>query len=289
MKNAEVAETTNLPDNFRWPGDKRIAVIFRCAFEGWADDKWPGIGPMGNPIKAGVRDTNAVSFAEYGPKRGIQRILNVADKLDIRLTIMINGIMAARHPEIVKEIDEKGHDIVAHSYSMDVVPAYLSVDEERANIRKSVDAIENVTGKRPEGWISPRGTPSLNTGRLLVEEGLKWHGDPLDDDLPYFVNHDAGKLLVFPSNMDINDLPIYMKHGQTPDAMIKIFDQWLEYVRKYEDGAVRIDPTIHSHVFGRALGMSAYARLIEKAKAEDDIWVGTRAEAVSHILTNYAD
>lgn len=287
--NEEVVETTNLPESFRWPDGKRIAVIFRCAFEGWADDKWPGIGPMGNPIKAGVLDTNAVSFAEYGPKRGIQRILKVADKLDIRLTIMINGIMAARHPDIVKEIHDKGHDIVAHSYSMDVVPAYLSEEEERANIRKAVGAIETVTGKRPEGWISPRGTPSLNTGRLLVEEGLKWHGDPLDDDLPYFVNYKSGKLLVFPSNMDINDLPIYMKHGQTPDAMIKIFDQWLEYVRKYEDGAVRIDPTIHSHVFGRALGMSAYAKLIEKAKAEDDIWIGTRAEAVSHILTNYAD
>ena len=43
---------TRLPDDFRWPDGKRIAVFPRVSFEWWSDDKWPGIGPMGNPLKA---------------------------------------------------------------------------------------------------------------------------------------------------------------------------------------------------------------------------------------------
>jgi hypothetical protein len=47
------------PANFRWPGGKRIAVFFRVSFEWWSDGKWPGIGPMGNPLKPGIPDLNA--------------------------------------------------------------------------------------------------------------------------------------------------------------------------------------------------------------------------------------
>ena len=65
------ATETRLPADFRWPGGKRLAVFFRCAFEGWSDGHWPGVGPMGNPLKPGVPDLNAIGFAEYGHRRGI--------------------------------------------------------------------------------------------------------------------------------------------------------------------------------------------------------------------------
>ena len=31
-------------DNFRWPGGKRVAVVFNFAYEGWSDGEAPGIG-----------------------------------------------------------------------------------------------------------------------------------------------------------------------------------------------------------------------------------------------------
>jgi hypothetical protein len=43
-----------------------------------------------------------------------------------------------------------------------------------------------------------------------------------------------------------------------------------------------MDPAIHTHVFGRQPGLSMYERIIEIAKAADDIWIGTRSEAVAH-------
>ena len=271
------------PADFRWPGGKRIAVFFRVSFEWWSDGKWSGIGPMGNPLKAGVPDLNAIGWAEYGHRRGIHRALDVLARQGIKATINVSGILAERHPEIVRKIAEAGHEVVAHSYSMDVIPVYLSEDEERENIRHTTALIERATGIRPKGWISPRSTPSPRTARLLTEEGFEWHGDTLNDDLPYVVRFGPRSIVAFPNNTEVNDLPLYMKHGNSPRVMLEIFEDWLECARNREKGAVRMDPAIHAHVFGRPLGMAIFERIMEVAKSAGDVWIGTRSEAATHL------
>ena len=274
---------TPLPEDFRWPGGKRIAVFFRVSFEWWSDGKWPGIGPMGNPLKAGVPDLNAVGWAEYGHRRGIHRILDVLARQNTQATVNVSGIMAERYPETVRKIADAGHDVVAHSYTMDMIPAYLTDDEERQNIRHTTDLIERATGKRPQGWISPRSTPSLRTPRMLAEEGFAWHGDTLNDDLPYLVDFGEQSIIAFPNNTEVNDLPLYMRYGNAPNVMLEIFEHWLQCARDRETGPVRIDPAVHTHVFGRSPGLFVYERIIEIANEADDIWIGTRSAAVDHV------
>lgn len=270
------------PADFRWPGGKRIAVFFRVSFEWWSDGKWPGIGPMGNPLKPGVPDLNAVGWAEYGHRRGIHRILDVLARQGIRATVNVSGILAERYPEVVRRISDEGHEVVAHSYTMDVIHAYLDEAEERANIARTTELIERATGKRPTGWISPRSTPGLRTPRLLAEAGYDWHGDTLNDDLPYLVKFGERSIIAFPNNTEVNDLPMYMRHGQPPRVMLEVFEDWLQCAREREKGAVRVDPAIHTHVFGRPLGASVYERIMEVAKAAPDVWIGTRSEAAAH-------
>jgi len=268
--------------DFRWPGGKRIAVFFRVSFEWWSDGKWPGIGPMGNPLKAGVPDLNAIGWAEYGHRRGIHRILDVLARQHVRATINVSGILAERHPEIVRRMADEGHDVVAHSYTMDVIHAYLDEKEERANIARTTELLERAMAKRPKGWISPRSTPGVRTPRLLAEAGYDWHGDTLNDDLPYLVKFGERSIVAFPNNTEVNDLPMYMRHGQPPRVMLEVFEDWLQCARDREQGAVRVDPAIHAHVFGRPLGMSVYERIIEVAKDAPDVWIGTRSEAATH-------
>jgi len=270
------------PAGFRWPGGKRIAVFFRVSFEWWSDGKWPGIGPMGNPLKPGVPDLNAVGWAEYGHRRGIHRVLDVLARQEIRATINVSGILAERYPEIVRRIADEGHDVVAHSYTMDVIHAYLNEEEERANIARTTDLLERATGRRPTGWISPRSTPGPRTPRLLAEAGYDWHGDTLNDDLPYLVKFAERSIIAFPNNTEVNDLPMYMRHGQPPRVMLEVFEDWLACARDRETGAVRVDPAIHTHVFGRPLGSSVYERIMEVAKSAPDVWIGTRSEAAAH-------
>ena len=57
----------------------------------------------------------------------------------------------------------------------------------------------------------------------------------------------------------------------------------LQKAREYETGAARMDPAIHTHVFGRPTGMAIFQRIMQIAKAADDIWIGTRSEAVTQL------
>jgi len=272
------------PAGFLLPGGKRIGVVFRMAYEWWSDGAWPGIGPMGNPLKGGIPDLNAVGWAEYGHRRGVHRVLEALARNGVRASILVSGIMAERYPDEVKGIAQAGHDVVAHSYAMDVIPAYLDEAQERDNIRRTTDLIAAATGRTPLGWISPRGTPSHRTARLLAQAGYLWHGDTLNDDMPYLVDFGDHAIVAVPGTMEVNDLPLVMRHGQPPSAMVDIFEDWLDYVRKWERTPQKIDPTVHAHVCGRPAGMAAFQRLLEIATAADDIWIGTRAELARHLL-----
>ena len=65
--------------------------------------------------------------------------------------------------------------------------------------------------------------------------------------------------------------------------MLEVFEDWLEYAREREKGAARVDPTIHSHCFGRPAGMAVFERIMELEKKSEDIWIGTRSEAAEHL------
>jgi hypothetical protein len=65
--------------------------------------------------------------------------------------------------------------------------------------------------------------------------------------------------------------------------MLDTFEDWLDYARRYETGASRIDPTIHAHVSGGPAGMAILHRMIEIARAAEDVWIGTQSGAVRYI------
>lgn len=275
---------TRLADDFRWPGGRRVAVIFNLAYEGWSEGQAPGIGPMGNVLKPGFFDTNADSWARFGAVRGIERLLDVAERQGVRTSVMTNGVLAAQWPETVRRLHQQGHEIVAHSWGMDVIPVYLDEAAERANLARTVDAIVAATGVRPVGWISPRGTGGAATPRLLAEHGFLWHGDCNDDDLPYLQRIGDRRMVALSLTMDVNDLPWCIRYGNAPGGLLEVFRQTLDAARTRERRAIAFDATAHTHVFGRSAGAWVFEEMMKVAKAHDDVWIATREEIARHVL-----
>lgn len=275
---------TRLPDDFRWPGGKRVAVIFNIAYEAWSDGQAPGIGPMGNVLKPGFFDTNAHSWASFGAVRGIHRLLNYADKRGIKTSVMTNGVLAERDPGTVKSIHTRGHEIVNHSWGMDVIPVYFKEDEERANLKRNHDILAQASGQAPVGWISPRGTGSTISPRLLAEAGYLHHGDCNDDDRPYVLNYGGKRIVGIPLTMDVNDLPTTIRYGNEPRAMLSMFNDTFAAMREREQVPLFLDVTAHTHVFGRPSGAWVYDEIMGIAKAASDVWITTRAEMARYVL-----
>lgn len=269
--------------NFRWPRGVQVAVVFNIAYEAWSPGQAPGIGPMGNVLKPGYFDTNADSWANYGAVRGIQRLLRIAEANKIATSVMVNGVLAERQPETVKALHAAGHELVAHSYGMDVIPVYFDEAGERANLKRTTDLIVQAAGVRPTGWISPRGTGSPISPRVLAEAGYEWYGDCNDDDLPAVVEVGGGQsILGIPLTMDINDLPHCIRYGNDPAGLIDQFKAALDRATKADAQPFMIDVTAHTHVFGRPSGAWVYDAMMKLARERDDIWIATRAEIAAH-------
>lgn len=269
-----------------WPGNKRIAVIFNVCLEAWSDGKAPGISPMGNPLPPGVLDNTAISWAEYGPRRGIYRLLDGFAKHGAKASVMTNAIIAERHPDAVKACAAAGHEIVSHSYAMDVMPVMMKEDEERANIQRCTDLLQNVSGQTVKGWLSPRATPSANTARLLTEAGYTWYGDTLADDLPWIETGHGCNIVAIPLSTDVNDMRS-MKDGAPVNAIVSTFQEQLARLRESETGPAQVDCTVHAHIFGRPHGAYYFQRVVELAAKSPDVWVATRLEIAQHVLDHW--
>ena len=266
-----------------WPNGKRIAVVFNVCLEAWSDGKAPGISPMGNPLPAGVLDTMAVSWAAYGVEIGIHRLMDAFARHGAKSSVMVNAVVAERAPATVKAIAQNGHEVLSHSYAMDVIPALLSDDEERKNIERCTALLEKASGQKIVGWLSPRGTSKLSTPKLLAEAGYLWYGDVFNTDLPCVISHGNKRIVAIPLYYDVNDMPS-MKYGHPPRMMLESYDEVIEIARAGNGELRIIDVTSHAHIFGHHRGAHFYEKIIEQAMSSPDIWVGTRAEIAEHVL-----
>jgi peptidoglycan/xylan/chitin deacetylase (PgdA/CDA1 family) len=269
--------------NWTWPTGKRIAVVFNVCLEAWSDGKAPGISPMGNPLPVGVLDTMAISWAAYGVEVGIHRLLDAFARHGAKASVMTNAIVAERSPATVKAIAERGHEVLSHSYSMDVIPALLSDDDERKNVERCTGLLEKASGRKIVGWLSPRGTSKPSTPKLLAEAGYLWYGDVFDRDLPSVATYGNKRIVAIPLSYDVNDMPS-MKYGHPPRMMLDAFNEVIEIARGRADELRIIDVTSHAHIFGHHRGAHFYEKIIEQAVTSPDIWVGTRAQIADHML-----
>jgi peptidoglycan/xylan/chitin deacetylase (PgdA/CDA1 family) len=249
-----------------WPADRQIALSVSVMLEGWTDDSAPGIGPMGNPLKAGVLDLQGQSWAAYGPQVGAWRLLDTLAAAKVKAVFYVSGIVADRYSDLLKAIVAAGHEVAAHSWGQNIIPAYQSREDEKADLQRCVSALETACGMRPRGWISPRCTPSQSTSALLAEAGFAWHSDIFDADLPYQMTTPSGALMAVPFTMEVNDMPLYIRYGNEPEAFTRILQRILDHSAQMSRRPFCLDLTVHAHVFGRPFGAIEFAHSLAVAK-----------------------
>ncbi|MGA2991705.1 MAG: polysaccharide deacetylase family protein [Candidatus Korobacteraceae bacterium] len=269
----------------KWPEDRHLAVMVNVCLEGWSKGNTPSVGPMGNLLKSGYFDSQAERWARYGKSEGMRRLLGILDKEKVKATVLTSAVIAEECPDIVRETAAAGHEVCAHSVAQDILPVYLSETEERENVRRCVVSLEKAAGGRPLGWASPRGTPSPITATLLAENGFMWHAEAPESDMPFIQQTPAGKIVVIPFSMEVNDMPLYIRYGNSPETFSRILARVIEgWYEKHPEYRACLDITVHAHVFGRPYGALEFQRSIEIVKAKPWIWLATHQEVASTVL-----
>ncbi|MET3267732.1 UNVERIFIED_CONTAM: polysaccharide deacetylase family protein (PEP-CTERM system associated) [Paenibacillus phyllosphaerae] len=101
-------------------------------------------------------------------------LLDLFAEYRVRGTFFVLGCVAERHPELVREIARRGHEIGSHGTWHQLVNEQ-SLEEFRADIRASKSILETITGmsvrlyRAPSWSIGPGRYEAL---RILAEEGF---------------------------------------------------------------------------------------------------------------------
>ena len=112
----------------------------------------------------------------------IDKILEVLDKAQVKITFFIVGEWADKYPEAVKKIAEHGHEIGTHSNTHPHVNN-LSLEENISEIKESSEKIEKITGKKPDLYRAPYGEYNNIVIQSATESGyfpIQWSLDTLD-------------------------------------------------------------------------------------------------------------
>lgn len=269
-------DDTQVPQD--WPPEKPLAVSVSVMLEGWAAPDAPGMGPMGNLLKAGTVDLQARSWADYGAKIGAWRLLDLLDQQATKAVFYTSGVVADQFPALPAAIARRGHWVAAHGWSQGTLPAYLSPEQEAADIARCVDVIRATAGSPPRGWLSPRCTPSAMTSELLAGLGFNFHADMFDSDLPYRISTPSGSLVGVPFTMEVNDMPLYIRHGNEPDAFTRILTKIVEGWSRLGSPYGCLDITVHAHVFGRPYGALALLDSLAVVKRNPHCWLTNHVE-----------
>jgi peptidoglycan/xylan/chitin deacetylase (PgdA/CDA1 family) len=248
-----------------WPDGRGLAISVSIMLEGWSEDAAPGVGPMGNVLPGGTLDLQARSWADYGPKVGAWRLLDILEAAKVRAVFYVSGVLADPYAPLVRAIVDAGHVVAAHGWSQHIMPATQSEAQEQADLTVCIAALKAASGTRPPGWLSPRCTPSLNTPRLLAAAGMAWHADYFDEDLPRPLDTGAGRLTAVPFTMDVNDMPMSVRYGNETEAYSRTLRHILEGLPLLPMRPACLDITVHAHVYGRPAGAIEFSRALSLA------------------------
>ena len=262
-----------------WPNNARLVVLPTVMFESWSEGKAPPYSPMTTSLKPGTVDRLGVSWAEYGGKTGIWRIMRVLDEFAIRATVCVSGKAAEKFSEAAHELYEKGHELAGHSYTQDLILPYLGAEEERGVIRRCASIIADVTGRKPLGWFSPVAAPTEHTAGFLAEEGFLWHGDYNDTDLPYALKTSKGTLVAIPHS-DFTDNRVLRT---SPRDFFSVYKDTFDFLYRSEATSM-INLTVHAHFGGRPLIAAMLTEILRYMKGFPGVWFARHDEIAQWVL-----
>lgn len=128
---------------------------------------------------------------DHHPSRVVantHRILRLLAEYDVYATFFVLGWVADRHPDLVKEIALRGHEIATHGYWHELVYRQTP-DEFAADLGRSLDAIGRAfNGLQPAGYRAP--AFSITKQSLWALDILRDHSITYDSSIFPLAVHD---------------------------------------------------------------------------------------------------
>jgi putative urate catabolism protein len=273
----------------QWPNGARLALNLVINYEEGSELSIPdgdGVTETGltdggaDAIKG--RDLAAESMFEYGSRAGFWRVWRLFQERGLAATVFGCARALERNPEACEAIRDAGFDVCSHGLRW-VQHRPLSIEEERRQIAEAVASITRTVGERPAGWYC-RYAPSVNTRRLLVEEGgFLYDSDAYNDDLPYWRRVDGRDHLVIPYGLTNNDAKFVRSGMATGDDFFGFMRDSFDFL--YREGATQpkmMSVGLHLRLIGHPGRAAGLERFLDHVASRDGVWICRRVDIARH-------
>lgn len=269
-----------------WPHNKRVALSLVVNVEEGAeksiargDKGMEPVDELGMFVKHPIRSYPNESNYQFGIKVGAQRVIDLLDKHQVPATWTVCGQALEGAPWLGEAITARGDEAANHGYRWKFQFG-MSEQEERAYIKKSTEAIEQMTGQRPKGWLS-RYLTTDNTRRLLAEAGYDYHMDDFSSELP-FLDESGLPIVVMPYQLDTNDMKMWSAPAYTARQWLDYLIDSIDFLHDASDAPSMMSVGVHLRISGRPGRTAMLDRFLGHVSTLSDVWVATRADISSH-------
>lgn len=151
-------------------------------------------------------DTNISMWDSYEDRivPSTQKILEILDETNTKATFFVVGYVAEHHPELIKEIKDRGHEIGTHGYSHTPIKKQTPSEFEE-DLLKSVRILEDITKEKIMGHRACEFTVMEETAWAI--DILKKNGFKYDSSVFPVKTHLYG----------VPDAPLYPYHISSSD------------------------------------------------------------------------
>lgn len=260
-----VTESSHNGVSHFWPNGARMVVSVSLQMEAGAEPSSGAESPMPK-IDPKYLDIAATKWYDYGFKEGLPRLLDMFDRRKVKVTSHMVGAAVESHPELAKEIVQRGHEATGHGQTW-TAQFSMTPEQERRTYEQSIATIERVTGTRPLGfnafWL--RGTS--HTLDILQDLGFIYHIDDVSRDEPFLVNVRNKPFAVVPYTLHMNDIVDYETRYFSTDAYAG--DLKREFDALYEESAHRrrmMSVSAHDRIAGRPSRTKVLEEFIQYAQ-----------------------
>ncbi len=151
-------------------GTHRPAFVLTIDFEDWHQLVLRRIG------RADWRE------GSESTRRHVERLLDLLDEADVRATFFVAGVSADRHPEALRDVLARGHELACHGHEHRRA-FRQGRDEFRRDAARGIEALERTCGVTPAGYRAPWFSITRDSEwahEVLVELGFRYDSSLFD-------------------------------------------------------------------------------------------------------------
>lgn len=222
---------------------------------------------------------------DYGNRVGIFRVMEVLKRYGIRATAALNSDLCDAAPAIIEDAVELDWEFMGHCRTNSQRLTEVPPEAERDMIFHVVERIERATGRRPKGWLGAGLQETWNSLDYLIEAGVEYVADWVNDDQPYLMDVGGKRLVSIPYSYEVNDAPVIVRSKHTPVEFERVIrDQFDVLYREGKDSGRVMAICLHPFVIGHPHRIGYLDRALRYIDSFEGVWKATGSEIVEHYL-----